>query len=142
MKKSFLMTILAAIVGAILITGAAGCARQSTDQMNMNMQSTQKAKAGVSGEAPARHGAAGKKSEKIIIQAGKFVPARLTAKVGDTVTWINEDSQAHDVHANDDAFQSSTLEPGQSFSQKFTGAGEFGYHDHLHEEMKGTIMVE
>ena len=135
MKKSFLMAVLAVMIGAILIIGAAGCAQPSTDHMHMS--------AAPKSKSAATKSAANEKADlTVTISAGKFIPADLMAKAGDTVKWINKDSQAHEIHADDDAFESSTLEPGQSFSQKFKAPGDFGYHDHLHEEIKGMIMVE
>lgn len=131
MKESSLMAVLAVIIGAISIIGAAGCAQPSTDHVHMPPA------------APQPKSVATKKADlTITISNGKFVPANLLAKAGDTVKWINKDSRAHDIHADDDAFHSSILEPGESFAQKFTAPGEFGYHDHLHEEITGTITVE
>jgi len=141
MKKFILSVFPAILAGAILAAGAAGCAQTSTDHTHIPPATEMKDKAVK--EVAHDHNAAEKSSEKFIaVQTGRFDPVKLTAKAGDTVTWVNKDSEPHEIHADDDAFESSELEPGQSFAQKFTAAGDFGYHDHLHEEVKGMIMVE
>ena len=43
------------------------------------------------------------------IKGFKFVPAELTVKPGDTVTWINQESTAHTVTASAGDFESDRL---------------------------------
>lgn len=71
-----------------------------------------------------------------------FTPADVTVKVGQTVTWTNEDSAQHDVVANDGTFKSDLLSKGQSFSFTFTKAGSFAFYCSIHPQMKGTITVQ
>ncbi|HEV3232767.1 MAG TPA: plastocyanin/azurin family copper-binding protein [Candidatus Dormibacteraeota bacterium] len=76
---------------------------------------------------------------------GAFKPKDATAKVGDTVNWVFDDSQnSHTATSDDgapDSFDSGTLAQGQSFKFKFTKAGKYGYHCNLHASMVGTITV-
>ncbi len=44
-----------------------------------------------------------------------FQPATLTVKVGDTVTWTNNDTVAHTVTADDNSFDSGNIDPGATF---------------------------
>ena len=61
--------------------------------------------------------------------------------VGTTVEWINNDSFAHSVVANDQSFMSERLEPGDTFTFTFTAAGEFAYLCGIHPSMMGSIVV-
>ena len=70
-----------------------------------------------------------------------FRPATKTVAVGDTVTWTNAGSSAHEVTAG--AFKSGNLDPGKSYSWKATKAGTYSYVCRYHESlgMKGTLVV-
>lgn len=72
-----------------------------------------------------------------------FVASDLKVKVGDTVTWTNNDSAPHTVTADDGkTFASSTLSQGGTFSFTFTTPGTFAYHCAVHPSMKGVVVVE
>lgn len=71
-----------------------------------------------------------------------FDPTPLTVKVGDTVTWTNNDGTAHTVTSSDGSIQSGTLQSGQSFSYTFTTAGTFDYHCEFHANMSGQVVVQ
>jgi plastocyanin len=71
-----------------------------------------------------------------------FSPASITVAVGDTVTWTNADSAAHTATASGGAFDSGTLNQGQSFSFTFATAGTFAYVCDFHSNMMGTITVQ
>jgi glucose/arabinose dehydrogenase/plastocyanin len=81
-----------------------------------------------------------------------FSPNPGTVKVGDTVTWTNDDDQPHTVTSgtgSDDpnkgkAFDSgpSALDTkGKTFQHKFTEAGQYSYFCELHPMMVGKIIV-
>ena len=76
----------------------------------------------------------------------EFRPAQLTVNVGTTVVWTNEGQNPHTVTAADRAFDSGTLESGESFSVTFEEAGEVLYYCQIHGEpgsgMRGVIIVE
>jgi plastocyanin len=71
----------------------------------------------------------------------QFSPKSLTVKVGQTVTWTNDDSVAHNVTAGDGTFKSSTFGSGKTFSWKATKAGTFDYSCTIHPGMTGTLTV-
>ncbi len=59
-----------------------------------------------------------------------FTPQNLTVQVGDTVTWSNNGTQAHDVHF-EAGFGSGTvggLAPNATFSHTFAQVGVYKYH--------------
>lgn len=82
-----------------------------------------------------------------------FSPNPMNVKVGDTVTWTNDDSQAHTVTSGNSSdpdkgkvFDSSPnfnplLAPKQTFQHEFTTAGDFPYFCQLHPTMIGKVVV-
>ena len=78
-----------------------------------------------------------------------YDPNPVNVKVGDTVTWTNDDSQIHTVTSGTDSsdpnmgkeFDSSMLSQDQTFSHKFNTAGEFPYFCQLHPTMIGKVIV-
>jgi hypothetical protein len=62
-----------------------------------------------------------------------------------TVTWVNNDTVAHTVTADDGSFDSGTLQPGQSYSRTFDGSvtGLIPYHCAIHgaASMSGALEV-
>ncbi len=73
----------------------------------------------------------------------RFDPAVIQVKVGDTVTWTNQDNFTHDVHLLGGLdWMSNPLRPGESTSYTFTKAGEFPYVCDFHSQnMKGEVIV-
>jgi hypothetical protein len=65
----------------------------------------------------------------------------LSAEVGQSVRWTNQDGAAHTVTADDGAFDSGSLAGGKEFSFAFDGAGTYAYHCNIHPGMKGTVTV-
>jgi len=80
-------------------------------------------------------------THQISIVNGAFNPASITIKVGDTITWTNNDAD-HDHTVSGKAFSSGNLKHGASYSFTFTTAGTFDYSDGLHPRMKGKIVVQ
>jgi plastocyanin len=71
-----------------------------------------------------------------------FAPKLRTARVGQKVTWENQDaSTVHTVTALDGSFGSGQLEQGDQFSHVFRRAGTFAYHCSIHATMRGTVKV-
>jgi plastocyanin len=70
-----------------------------------------------------------------------FGPAAVTVPTGTSVTWTNNDDDAHSVVADDKAFRSAPLDTGESYSFTFTKPGTYGYHCGLHPQMHGKVIV-
>jgi plastocyanin len=85
--------------------------------------------------------------ENIVSIAGNsgsnlYNPNRMEINVGDTVTWINDDSSPHTVtSSNDSAFDSDVLMRGVTFSFTFDKEGEYPYFCTLHPSMVGTVIA-
>nr|WP_155253346.1 cupredoxin domain-containing protein [Bradyrhizobium japonicum] len=68
-------------------------------------------------------------------------PAEVSAKVGDTVTWINKDVFAHTATAKNGDFD-VTLPPKASATSVLKKAGTVEYDCRYHPNMKATLKVE
>ncbi len=80
---------------------------------------------------------------RIVANAGSnsFSPNPVEVKVGETVTWVNDDSGRHTVTSKDDVFDSGMMGKAQSFSFTFDKAGEYPYFCEPHPNMVGTVVV-
>jgi plastocyanin len=77
-----------------------------------------------------------------------YVPNPAEVKVGESVTWTNDDSQIHTatsgaVGAEDSGsvFDSGILSPKATFDFTFDTAGEYDYYCTLHPQMFGKVVV-
>ncbi len=77
----------------------------------------------------------------VTMKSFAFDPATVTIKVGETVTWTNQDSATHTVVGDNNEFKSGDLANGATFSFKFDAAGTYAYHCSIHPSMKGTVVV-
>lgn len=77
-----------------------------------------------------------------------YVSSPAEVKVGESVTWTNDDSQIHTatsgaVGAEDSGsvFDSGILSPKATFDFTFDTAGEYDYYCTLHPQMFGKVVV-
>ncbi|WP_354135712.1 cupredoxin family copper-binding protein [Bradyrhizobium sp. LB11.1] len=68
-------------------------------------------------------------------------PAEVSAKVGDTIVWINKDVFAHTATAKNGDFD-VTLPPKKSATSVLKKAGTVDYYCRYHPNMKATLKVE
>ncbi|HJZ76542.1 MAG TPA: plastocyanin/azurin family copper-binding protein [Vicinamibacterales bacterium] len=71
-----------------------------------------------------------------------YAPNPVSVPVGGTVTWMNNDSVAHNSVSNTGVWNSSTIAPGGTYSYTFPTAGSFSYHCSIHPGMVGTVTVQ
>jgi plastocyanin len=103
----------------------------------------QPAGGGGGGDDTAGGGGGGGGGTEVSEEGIAFKPAEVTVSAGDTVTWTNNDSVAHDVTA--DSFSSGDpggMSPGDTFEHTFDEAGTFDYVCTVHPGMEGTVVVE
>ena len=79
----------------------------------------------------------------ISIKNVQYNPNSLTINAGDSVTWVNNESDGtvHSSTSDDGLWNSPDLSPGSTFSFTFTTAGTFSFHCRFHTSMTGTITV-
>ena len=76
-----------------------------------------------------------------------FIPSEITVNLGDTVTWLNDDTAAHTVTSGtidggpDGRFDSSLMMPDQPYSFTFEAAGDYDYYCIVHPWMIGKVIV-
>jgi plastocyanin len=81
-------------------------------------------------------------SVAIKMQNIAFAPKDTTVKVGEKVTWTNDDSVTHNVTANSGAdFKSKDFGNGGTFSFTPEKAGTIKYVCTIHPGMTGTLTV-
>ncbi len=89
--------------------------------------------------APAKPAAGG---ESVAIKGFAFAPQTIKAKVGQKITWSNDDSAAHTVTAKSGGeLDSGPIAQGSSFSFTPQQAGTIEYFCEIHPSMLGTIEV-
>jgi plastocyanin len=74
--------------------------------------------------------------EKLVIS-----PAEVSAKVGDTVEWVNKDILAHTATAKNGDFD-VMLPPNKTGTFVLKKAGTVDYYCRFHPNMKATLKVE
>jgi len=70
-----------------------------------------------------------------------YDPPQLNIAPGTRVMFVNSGNQAHTATADNELFDTGQLEPRESTWVFFRGSGTVTYHDELHPEMKGSIVV-
>jgi plastocyanin len=70
----------------------------------------------------------------------EIAPAQVSAKVGDTIEWVNTDPFAHTATAKNGAWD-VMLPPKKSGSLVLKKAGTFEYYCRFHPNMKATLTV-
>jgi plastocyanin len=68
-------------------------------------------------------------------------PAEVSARVGDTVTWVNKDVFAHTATATNGDFD-VMLPPKKSATSALKKAGTIDYYCRFHPNMKATLKIE
>ena len=88
-----------------------------------------------------------------------YDPPRIFVTVGDTITWYNDDREAHtvtngdspgrfgwmdnkDFGTPDGIFDSGRFMPSESWSYKFEESGAFTYFCIIHPWMEGIVIIE
>jgi plastocyanin len=77
-----------------------------------------------------------------------YSPNPIDVKVGEGVTWTNDDSQIHTATSGaagaadaGSVFDSGILSPDATFDFVFDTAGTYDYHCTMHPQMVGTVNV-
>ncbi|OCK55860.1 cupredoxin domain-containing protein [Bradyrhizobium sp. LMTR 3] len=69
-----------------------------------------------------------------------FAPAEVSAKVGDTIEWINKDVFAHTATARNGDFDVATP-PKKTVTSVLTKAGSVEYYCRYHPNMKAVLTI-
>ena len=137
--------------GAILLlaacsSGGATSAPITAAPAAPSAEASAPAAASAEASAPAAAGAACAESSAagevaVAIKDFTFGSADIQAKVGQTVTFTNNDSAPHTATLDDGSCTTPKINPGSSDGLLFTTAGTYPFHCSVHPKMKGTITV-
>jgi plastocyanin len=128
----------AIVMASVVIAGAIVATYVLSGSMNMGGEGS-----GNSVQQPTASIPSNSTLVKIVANAGSnsFSPNPVEVKVGETVTWINDDSGRHTVTSKDGVFDSGIMGKGQSFRFTFDKAGQYPYFCSPHPGMVGTVVV-
>jgi plastocyanin len=99
------------------------------------------ASAGGGGGGAACTASTGAGTVQVSIKGFAFNPAQVTAKVGDVITFTNDDSTGHTATLDDGSCTTETIAAGAAGALSFTAAGSYPFHCKIHPTMTGTITV-
>jgi plastocyanin len=71
----------------------------------------------------------------------KYLPAKLSVRVGQKVTWIDRDTVGHTATADSGAFNTDVLSPGQKYIWTPKHPGTYSYSDYTQADLQGAIDV-
>ena len=77
---------------------------------------------------------------QIVIENLAFAPAEASAKVGDTIEWVNKDVFAHTATARNGDFNVNQP-PKKTVSSVLNKAGTVDYYCRFHPNMKGVLKI-
>ncbi|HLZ71032.1 MAG TPA: nuclear transport factor 2 family protein [Dehalococcoidia bacterium] len=78
---------------------------------------------------------------RVRISGFTFMPPVIRVSVGATVTWQNDDADAHTVTTDDTSMDSGVIEEDVSATLTFPAAGDFAYYCTIHPGMRGRVVV-
>lgn len=96
---------------------------------------------GAVGAAAAPTAATPPSATTIHIKDFAYRPTPATIHAGDSVTFVNDDDEAHTVTATDKSYDSGGLDTGNRWQYTFAAPGTYTYFCALHPYMKATIVV-
>jgi plastocyanin len=127
-----------AVAALVALVALAGCSSGSTAAP---VASAGAPSAAAPSAASAAASAPAADATTVAIKDIAFNPQMIQAKVGETITWTNQDIIAHTVTLDDKSVDSGNVAPSATYSHAFTQAGTFTYHCEIHKQMTGTITV-
>ena len=134
MRRLLILTVLAV---AVAVAGC-GSSDSSKTESTPPASSASTPSTSTAAKAPAAGGAA-----EVGMKNIAFQPENITVKVGEKVTWTNNEDVPHNVTAEKGAeFASDTFGKDGTFSYTPKKAGKIEYVCTIHAGMVGTITVE
>ena len=119
MKKTILLFI---FIAGLFIIGCSGDKNQDAESQNIAV--------------PVASG------NNVIIKDFSFNPGEINVKIGDKVTWSNNDNVKHTVTSDSgDELNSELFGKGEKYEHVFNVAGEYNYYCKPHPYMKGKVIV-
>lgn len=82
-------------------------------------------------------------SSDVVVEIRRYAygPLRTVVPAGSVVEWVNEDAVVHTATAEDAAWNSGAIPPGDSWRARFDEPGVYPYYCGPHPFMKGVVIV-
>jgi plastocyanin len=119
-----------------LLPAACGGGEDSVDQPNADPTM-----GGESAEDSSGGGSTAEGTREVVMKNFKFEPNELTVKVGQSVTWRNEDEAKHDAYSEENGLDTNDIGKGGDVTFQPDKAGTINYICSIHPQMKGTLTV-
>ena len=132
---------LALFLSAIAFLPAA-CGGDDDNEANRPEANPDPTMGGEAAEDSSGGGATAEGTVEIVMKGFQFDPKEATVKVGQSVTWRNEDSAKHDAFSEKDALDTNDIDKGGTVTFQPDKAGTINYICSIHPSMKGTLVVE
>lgn len=120
-----------------LLPAACGGGEDTVDEPNADPTT-----GGESAEDTGSGGAAAEGTVEIVMKGFQFDPSEVTVKVGQEISWRNEDSAEHDAFSEKDGLDTADIGQGATTEYTPDKAGTINYICSIHPQMKGTLIVE
>lgn len=140
MKRLLSLSSLCLALAALVIAGCGSSSKKDSGSSASSDTTAAKTSTG-SAAKPAAPSAPAGATVAVQIKDIAFKPHDVTAKVGQTIEWTNDDGVAHTVTAKADGIDSGMINAGSKFSTKVTKAGKIKYICQIHPGQEGTITV-
>ena len=140
-KLALVIALLALLAGALAASACGGGSKEKATPTVAPKATTQATSPAGTPKATQAATTPEAKGVSVEIKNFAFEPKTVTIKVGQIVTWTNQDSAAHTV-VGDGGIDSGDLSKGKSYSKTFDTEGTFDYHCSIHPQMTGQVIVE
>ena len=131
---------LALFLSAIALVPAA-CGGDDDTEPNRPEANPDPTMGGEATEDASGGGSTAEGTREVVMRDFKFEPSELTVKVGQSVTWRNEDSDKHDAFSEEAGLDTADIGKGDTATFQPDEAGTIEYICSLHPQMKGTLDV-
>ena len=142
-------TLLALLAALILVLAACtGTGSGATAESSASVEESAAASTAESMAASSEPSEGGGNGQTVNLTGFAFEPTEITVSVGDTVTFVNEDSAPHTVtegtdgNAADDASFDEQVSAGDSVEITFDEAGDIDVTCLFHSQMNMVVHVE
>ncbi len=140
------MKTLLIVVGVVVVLGGAYFFANNKPQAGQTPAPTV---APVATTAPSEGAMMKKNQTDVTLTQDGFTPQTVTVKVGDKVVWTNKSgstatvhSNPHPIHTDYKPLNLGKFDDGGTLEFTATEKGTYQYHDHMHPNRTGTVVVE
>jgi plastocyanin len=135
------LALLLACVALSLVV--AGCGGDDEESGGDEAQNTEQPAEDSGGAEKEKEKAKADGGTEVSMEGIKFAPESVSVSVGDSVTWVNNDTVGHDVTGDDfKSGDAGAMQNGDTFAQTFDKAGTFNYVCTVHPGMEGSVTVK